>query len=59
MDVLPPTQSVATLGFSFILSCFDVSCTCGVPFVEATVFGVGMNTIPYQTIRPDRAITLN
>ena len=43
MGVLPSTQPVATLGSSFILSSFDVACTCCVPYVEATVFGVGMN----------------
>ena len=43
MGVLPSTQPVATLGSSFILSSFDMACTCCVPYVEATVFGVGMN----------------
>ena len=32
MGVLPSTQPVATLGSSFILSSFDMVCTCCVPF---------------------------
>ena len=43
MGVLPSTQPVATLGSSFILSSFDMACTCCVPYVEATAFGVDMN----------------
>ena len=45
MGVLPSTQPVATLGSSFILSSFDMACTCCVPYVrrEATAFGVGVN----------------
>ena len=51
MGVLPSTQPVATLGSSFILSSFDVACTCCVPYVEATVFGVDSDVaIPYHTI---------
>ena len=42
-DVLPSTQPVATFGSSFILSSFDLACTCCVPYVEATVFGVGVD----------------
>ena len=43
MVVLPSTQPVATLGSSFILSSFDLACTCCIPYVEATVLGVGVN----------------
>ena len=43
MGVLPSTQPLDALGSSFILSSFDVACTCCVPYVEDTVFGVGMN----------------
>ena len=53
MGVLPSTQPAATLGSSFILSNFDLACTCCVPYVEATVFGVDMNVgcddVPYHT----------
>ena len=34
MGVLPWTQLVATLGSSFILSSFDMACTCCVPYVR-------------------------
>ena len=43
MGVLPSTQPEATLGSSFILSSFDLACTCCVPYAEATVFSVGVN----------------
>ena len=45
MGVLPSTQPVATLGFSFIWSSFDMACTCCVPYVEATVFGVDHTSV--------------
>ena len=41
MGVLPSMQPVATFGSSFILSFFDLACPCCVPYVVATVFGVG------------------
>ena len=34
MGVLPSTQPEATLGSGFILSLFDLACTCCVPYVE-------------------------
>ena len=42
MGVLPSTQPVATRGSSFILSSFDMACTCCVP--------VGRCCSPYHTI---------
>ena len=34
MGVIPSTQLVATFGSSFILSSFDLACTCCVPYVR-------------------------
>ena len=53
MGVLPSTQPVAALGSSFILSSFDVACTCCVPYARReaaeSVFGVGMNIVGFVT----------
>ena len=53
MGVLPSTQPVATLGSSFILSSFDVACTCCVPYVRTIPYhtmGVLPSTQPYHTM---------